>query len=171
MMKHLIQRIGGQHMDAMHAPTLQKLATKILALTSSSSGCERNWSSFEAIHTKKRNILDVNRLNSLVYVQINARLFNKHKKMKEKAIDVIIDDGNEETIEDWIVEEHQDDQATVVGVVPNTQSPRVRELYDDDFKSEEADEVMLEMEFEPDVFHKILNFVIHQWVTKVRFCC
>ncbi|KAG7578885.1 Ribonuclease H-like superfamily [Arabidopsis thaliana x Arabidopsis arenosa] len=159
--------IGGQHMDAMHAPTLQKLATRILALTSCSSGCERNWSSFEAIHTKKRNILDVNSLNSLVYVQINARLFNKHKKMKEKAIDVIIDDGNEETIEDWIVEEHQDDQATVVGVVPNTQSPRVRELYDDDFESKEADEVMLEMEFEPDVFHKILNFVTHQWVTKI----
>ncbi|KAL0742659.1 hypothetical protein Bca4012_084172 [Brassica carinata] len=37
-------------------PHLQKLATRILALTSSSSGCERNWSSFEAIHTKKKEI-------------------------------------------------------------------------------------------------------------------
>ena len=32
------------------------------------------------IHTKKRNRLDVNRLNSLVYVQFNARLFDKQKK-------------------------------------------------------------------------------------------
>ncbi|CAN6999506.1 unnamed protein product, partial [Brassica rapa subsp. trilocularis] len=31
------------------ALTLQKLATRILALTSSSSGCERNWSSFEGV--------------------------------------------------------------------------------------------------------------------------
>lgn len=147
----------------------------------SSSGCERNWSSFEAvsllifvllisvfcclcltiyvsapvliyvlnlqIHTKKRNRLDVNRLNSLVYVQFNARLFNKHKKIKEKAVYVIVDDGNEETVEDWIVEQHQEDQTNDVGVVPNTQSPKVRELYDDDFESEEEDEVMIDMEF------------------------
>ncbi|CAN6904891.1 unnamed protein product [Brassica oleracea] len=30
-------------------PTLQKMATRILALTSSSSGCERNWSCFEGV--------------------------------------------------------------------------------------------------------------------------
>ncbi|XP_010515604.1 PREDICTED: uncharacterized protein LOC104791416 [Camelina sativa] len=130
-----------------HVPTLQKLATRVLALTSSSSGCERNWSSFEAIHTKKRNKLMVNRLNSLVYVQFNARLFNKHKKIKEKLVDVIIDDGNEEIVEDWIVEQHHEDQSTSVGIVPNTQYSKVRELYDDDFEFEEEDEVMVDMEF------------------------
>jgi len=30
-------------------PALQKMATRILSLTSSSSGCERNWSVFEAV--------------------------------------------------------------------------------------------------------------------------
>ncbi|CAH9145721.1 unnamed protein product, partial [Cuscuta epithymum] len=30
-----------------HVPNLQKLAIRILCLTSSSSGCERNWSTFE----------------------------------------------------------------------------------------------------------------------------
>ncbi|ESQ30701.1 hypothetical protein EUTSA_v10012177mg, partial [Eutrema salsugineum] len=79
------------------APNLQRLATRIFALTSSSSGCERNWSSFEGIHTKKRNRLDVNRLNNIVYVQFNARLFNKHKKIREKNCDVIFEDGNEDT--------------------------------------------------------------------------
>ncbi|MQL98308.1 hypothetical protein Taro_031013 [Colocasia esculenta] len=37
------------------APTLRKVAVKILSQTSSSSGCERNWSTFALIHTKVRN--------------------------------------------------------------------------------------------------------------------
>lgn len=32
-------------------PNLQKLAIKILSLTTSSSGCERNWSVFEGVIT------------------------------------------------------------------------------------------------------------------------
>jgi hypothetical protein len=32
-------------------PALQKMATKILSLTSSSSGCERNWSGFDGVST------------------------------------------------------------------------------------------------------------------------
>ncbi|PWZ38413.1 hypothetical protein Zm00014a_020400 [Zea mays] len=32
-------------------PALQKMATRILSLTSSSSGCERNWSGFEGVST------------------------------------------------------------------------------------------------------------------------
>ncbi|GAU31773.1 hypothetical protein TSUD_22190 [Trifolium subterraneum] len=35
-------------------PNVQKWAIKILSQTASSSGCERNWSVFERIHTKKR---------------------------------------------------------------------------------------------------------------------
>ncbi|XP_013588957.1 PREDICTED: uncharacterized protein LOC106297221 [Brassica oleracea var. oleracea] len=85
-------------------PTLQKMATRILALTSSSSGCERNWSCFEGIHTKKRNRLDVNRLNSLVYVQFNAKMFKKQKKIREQNADVIFDDGNEDTVEEWLLQ-------------------------------------------------------------------
>ncbi|XP_070028115.1 uncharacterized protein [Nicotiana sylvestris] len=36
------------------APHLQKLAIRILGLTASVAGCERNWSVFEHIHTKKK---------------------------------------------------------------------------------------------------------------------
>ncbi|RVX03764.1 hypothetical protein CK203_023009 [Vitis vinifera] len=36
-----------------NAPHLQKLAIQILSQTASSSGCERNWSVFERIHTKE----------------------------------------------------------------------------------------------------------------------
>lgn len=34
-------------------PNLQSFAVRILSLTTSSSGCERNWSTFEGVHTKK----------------------------------------------------------------------------------------------------------------------
>ncbi|KAH6793799.1 hypothetical protein C2S52_004276 [Perilla frutescens var. hirtella] len=49
-------------------PNLQRLAMRILSLTSSSSGCERNWSAFEEVHTKKRNRLGTKLLNNLVFV-------------------------------------------------------------------------------------------------------
>ncbi|XP_062020978.1 uncharacterized protein LOC133737448 [Rosa rugosa] len=39
-------------------PKLQSMAKRILLLITSSSGCERNWSAFEGIHTKKMNRLD-----------------------------------------------------------------------------------------------------------------
>ena len=103
------------------------------------------------IHTKKRNILDVNRLNSLVYVQFNARPFDNQKKSREGNVDVILDDGNEDTVGDWLVgcvEEFDND----VSFVLTTQAPRIRELYDDDFESEEED--MMEMEFEPNVYQE-----------------
>ncbi|XP_056865143.1 uncharacterized protein LOC108836353 isoform X2 [Raphanus sativus] len=138
------------------APTLQRLATRILALTSSSSGCERNWSSFEGIHTKRRNRLDVNRLNSLVYVHFNARLLNKQKKIREKNADVIFDDGNEDTVEDWLVE-HVEEQDSDVNFLIAVQAPRVRDLYDDAFESEEEEDIV-DMEFEPDVFQDTLLF-------------
>jgi hypothetical protein len=38
-------------------PELQLVATRVLAQTTSASACERNWSTFEFIHTKKRNRL------------------------------------------------------------------------------------------------------------------
>ncbi|CAI9777216.1 unnamed protein product [Fraxinus pennsylvanica] len=60
-------------------PNLKFMAKRILGLTTSSSGCERNWSVFESVHTKKRNRLDVTRMNNLVYVQFNARLMNKRR--------------------------------------------------------------------------------------------
>ncbi|XP_052621719.1 uncharacterized protein LOC111895113 [Lactuca sativa] len=48
---------------------LQKFAIRILSQTASSSGCERNWSVFERIHTKKRNRLEHQRLNDLLFTQ------------------------------------------------------------------------------------------------------
>ena len=40
----------------------------------SSSGCERNWSTFALVHTKLRNRLSYDKLHKLVYVHYNLKL-------------------------------------------------------------------------------------------------
>ncbi|XP_027182067.1 uncharacterized protein LOC113780467 [Coffea eugenioides] len=55
-------------------PNLQKLAIHVLSQTCSAFGSERNWSLFEHIHSKKRNRLEHQKLNDLVYVHYNLRL-------------------------------------------------------------------------------------------------
>ncbi|ESQ50174.1 hypothetical protein EUTSA_v10002323mg [Eutrema salsugineum] len=89
------------------APTLQKLATRILALTSSSSGCERNWSCFES-----------------------------QKKIREQIADAIFEDGNEDTVEEWIVGPRLKDKDSDINLVLATQLPRLRDIYDDEFEFE-----------------------------------
>ncbi|XP_038711803.1 uncharacterized protein LOC120005997 [Tripterygium wilfordii] len=63
----------------------KKITIRILSLTTNSSGCERNWSTFEGVHTKKRNRLDSKRLNNLVYVQFNAKLLCKKQRVKSES--------------------------------------------------------------------------------------
>ena len=52
-------------------PHLQKLVVRILSQTCSSSSCERNWSVFEKIHTKKRNRFENLKLNSKFIITCN----------------------------------------------------------------------------------------------------
>ncbi|KAI3906175.1 hypothetical protein MKW92_044384 [Papaver armeniacum] len=49
------------------APDLQRVVVRVLSATCSATGCERNWSVFEQVHTKRRNRLSQQRLNALVY--------------------------------------------------------------------------------------------------------
>ena len=59
-------------------PKLQNFAIRLLSQTTSFSGCEHNWSVFERIHTKKRNRLEHQRLNDLVYIHHNLHLQNRY---------------------------------------------------------------------------------------------
>ncbi|XP_058110209.1 uncharacterized protein LOC131253274 [Magnolia sinica] len=78
---------------------------KILGLMCSASVCERNWSMFKAIHTKKRNRLERKKLNDLVFVQYNQKLQERFQSRKEKSgfFDLIyldeLDADNE-----WLIE-------------------------------------------------------------------
>lgn len=92
-----------------------------------------------------------------MYVQFNAKLFNKKKQIRENNADVIFDDGNEDTVEEWLVGRVQDIDSDL-GLLLSTQAPRVRDLYDDDFESEEEEEYVVDMEFEPDVYQDIPTF-------------
>nr|XP_025877595.1 uncharacterized protein LOC112937328 [Oryza sativa Japonica Group] len=83
-------------------PNLRKLAARILSLTCSSSACERNWSVFEQVHTKKRNRLLHERMRDLVFVKFNSKLRNKRENKGrdpiEKEVDDVVADGDNEFI-------------------------------------------------------------------------
>ncbi|GJZ32826.1 pescadillo-like protein [Tanacetum coccineum] len=98
-------------------PILQKMAIKILLLTTSSFGCERNWNAFEGF---------------------NAKLINKWARVKNKNID-ILHSFDASKAQSWIFaisddEEIEEDGSLVVGgeVVAVD-----RELHEDDFVSDE----------------------------------
>jgi hypothetical protein len=57
----------------------------------SSSGCERNWSTFALIHTLLRNRLGYEKLHKLVYVHYNLKLRIQQQEldMQESEIDPI----------------------------------------------------------------------------------
>ncbi|RVW37401.1 hypothetical protein CK203_081658 [Vitis vinifera] len=82
------------------APNLQRFAIKVPNLTCSALGCEQNWSIFENIHSKRRNKLDNQCLNDLVYIKCNRAL--KRRYNERDSIDPIslkdIDDSNE-----WLI--------------------------------------------------------------------
>lgn len=54
-------------------------------MTSSAGACERNWSSYDFIHSKKRNKLTPQRANDLVFVFTNLRLMAKFKEPEKFA--------------------------------------------------------------------------------------
>jgi hypothetical protein len=60
-----------------HVPELQRVAVRVLSQVTSSSASERNWSTFDFIHTKKRNRLHCKRVRDIVYVHSNLRLSTK----------------------------------------------------------------------------------------------
>ncbi|KAL6569780.1 hypothetical protein OROMI_014294 [Orobanche minor] len=83
-------------------PELTSFAIRVLSLTCSASGCERNWSTFESIHTKKRNRLEHKRLNALVYVKYNLRLRERSIKRRNKIDPIVVDEIDSD--DEWITE-------------------------------------------------------------------
>lgn len=81
-------------------PELQKLAVRVLAQVCSASSCERNWSAFDFIHTKKRNRLAPQQANDLVYVFSNLRLLDKLQNPLYKEDNIAWREGVDEGEED-----------------------------------------------------------------------
>ncbi|XLS80088.1 hypothetical protein HN51_064313 [Arachis hypogaea] len=59
------------------AKFLQLIALRLLGQPSSSSCCERNWSTYSFIHSLKRNKLKPKRAKNLVFVHTNLRLLSR----------------------------------------------------------------------------------------------
>ena len=79
-------------------PTLQELAIKVLAQVSSACACERNWSDYDFIHSKKRNCLGSKRAEDLVYVFTNRRLLSNVMTIgyQEEAVPWADDEDSDE---------------------------------------------------------------------------
>ncbi|KAH1034436.1 hypothetical protein GYH30_054730 [Glycine max] len=110
-------------------PELRRFAIRVLSLTCSSSGCERNWSSFEM----------QNKMNDLVYVICNLKLKNKQNR---KSIALPFDEI--ESDDEWITEEGYNDEdeqpqgegdggnVEVVGHVGGSSNDQVVDAFDPD---------------------------------------
>ncbi|XP_010247484.1 PREDICTED: uncharacterized protein LOC104590486 isoform X2 [Nelumbo nucifera] len=87
-------------------PDLQRFAIRISSQTCSGTRCERNWSMFERIHSKKRNRLEHERLNDLIFVHYNLRLQERQSKLNKPmargAYDPICLEGMGIDAGDWV---------------------------------------------------------------------
>ncbi|KAK3205069.1 hypothetical protein Dsin_019115 [Dipteronia sinensis] len=87
-------------------PELKKFAVKVPSLTCAALGCERNWSTFNQVHTKRRNCLTTTRMHKLVYVMHNKKLKDKHlrrPKFKENEDPLVLDRVSFD--DEWMVDE------------------------------------------------------------------
>lgn len=120
---------------------------RVLSLTCSSSGCERNWSAFERVHIKKRNRLKQLTMNKVVFVMVNSKL-GKNKKRKSANYEVHEIDS-EDDAEEWIEnvkddEDGEDDISLDVGqgasIGDDLELPSIDEEEDDDDEEVEENE-------------------------------
>ena len=84
------------------SPNLRRLAIRVLSQGTCTSPCERNWSTFSLIHTKRRNRLTHAHVEKLVYIHKNHRLIRKIKEsglfLKEVIWDMINKEGDDDRL-------------------------------------------------------------------------
>lgn len=73
-------------------PTLQRVAIRIHSQPCSSHWCRWNWSAFESIHSKKRNKMELDKLNDLVFVHCNLWLESISRSRNGKCKPIIYDE-------------------------------------------------------------------------------
>ncbi|KAL0906544.1 hypothetical protein M5K25_025046 [Dendrobium thyrsiflorum] len=90
-------------------PELQSFAIRVLGLTCSSSGCERNWSTYSQVQTKRRNRLSTLRMNFLVYIMHNKRLRDRrlrNKGLKDDEDPLVCEDVASDN--EWFIDDETD---------------------------------------------------------------
>ncbi|KAL7258060.1 hypothetical protein ACSBR1_004223 [Camellia fascicularis] len=96
------------HLYGGATPELYSLALKVLSQRVNTSCAERCWSTYSYIHNVKRNRLNVDRAEKLVFVHYNHRLLSRYKEDYEnfKNWDAHPEDANIE--EDIMAIEERD---------------------------------------------------------------
>jgi len=81
-------------------PLLQQLAMSLLSQITSSSCCERNWSTYGNLYSSKKSRLEKSRAKTMVYVHTNLHLIYMQReecvKGKTKMCDVFLDGFGQE---------------------------------------------------------------------------
>ncbi|GBG77235.1 hypothetical protein CBR_g23563 [Chara braunii] len=65
------------------APKLQAIAIKVMGMWSTATPAERNWSSMDLVHSKRRNRLKPATVEKLVYIHWNMNLLRASKNLKD----------------------------------------------------------------------------------------
>ncbi|GBG71839.1 hypothetical protein CBR_g10778 [Chara braunii] len=60
-------------------PALMEIAVKVLSMWTTASPCKRNWSTFDLVHSKRRNLLSPENLEMLVFIHWNKKLLRMSK--------------------------------------------------------------------------------------------
>ncbi|XP_019417226.1 PREDICTED: uncharacterized protein LOC109328281 [Lupinus angustifolius] len=84
------------------APGLQRVSIRILSQVCSTFSFQRQWSTFRQIHSEKRNKIDREILNDIVYINYNLKLA---RQMKAKSLEVdVLQFDDIDTISEWMEE-------------------------------------------------------------------
>ena len=119
------------HMYGGAAPELYSLAIRVLSQSVNTSCAERCWSTYSYIHSVKRNRLNNDRAEKLVFVHYNHRLLSRNREDYEsfKNWDMYDEDANiEEDVmtmegrENVVLSESEDD---IGQAITNTPTPPV----------------------------------------------
>jgi len=77
-------------------PELQNVAVKVLSQVTSAGSCERNWSTFEFIHSKKRNKLACATVRNIVKVHCNVPLVDNIETIGHSDANIDWSSSNED---------------------------------------------------------------------------
>ena len=116
-------------------PNLKKLAIRVFSQGTSASSCERNWSTFSLIHTKRRNRLSSNHVQKLVFLHTNLRILKRIKERGFNPIEVTIDMIEKENDEERLLVLQSEQEAQEVD--ENESLTNVMSYLDDNAQDEE----------------------------------
>jgi hypothetical protein len=89
------------HFDDNNA--LAQLADRVLHTLANSVPCERAFSALNLVHTKTRNALTPERVNMLLYVQINSRTLRR-----DPLVEKLLEDEDEDEDDDLVADGEED---------------------------------------------------------------